>query len=374
MLYISQITTLSLNKSRLPCNVYRNLNRPSRSKNGLSIFNEFANQVYNEGVNNLNSSGGIQDGGGPLTLSIKSIKNFSQKFKTLICNSNEKVFTILWVGIGMAEEAIILTKYLRAQEPPIIIQIDGVEMSTHCVNEANRIIRKYNCQDTITVNELNFMKYNPNRKYNCTYTSAAVNDIFNWKLLHTSIQCNATWCFHSAPSSRSYNFLKIPQRGYHRNWTKGELTGSSEKRNISVIIIPYINDSMKQELVDRSRQYLIHEFQRMFVGSSDKIYNLYQLAKSRNEMILTLPFNQLNGPHYCDGEIIWRDFSIDLETESSSSIVSNLDARVVISSFRDRIRDHYLEQYESKQFPLIIFPDLGVNENESDGENESVSQ
>jgi hypothetical protein len=70
LLYISQITTLSLNKSRLPRNVYRNLNRPSRSKNGLSIFSEFANEVYNEGVNNVNSSGGIQDGGGPLTLSI----------------------------------------------------------------------------------------------------------------------------------------------------------------------------------------------------------------------------------------------------------------------------------------------------------------
>jgi hypothetical protein len=69
----------------------------------------------------------------------------------------------------MAKEEIILTKYLRAQEPPFIIQIYGVDMSLHCVNEANRMIRIYNCQDTIEVRELNFMKYNPTRSNGCTY-------------------------------------------------------------------------------------------------------------------------------------------------------------------------------------------------------------
>jgi hypothetical protein len=65
----------------------------------LAIFGEFDKEVYIEGVNNCNFSGETQDGGGTLTLSIESMKNFSQKLKTLICKSNEKVFTILLVWL-----------------------------------------------------------------------------------------------------------------------------------------------------------------------------------------------------------------------------------------------------------------------------------
>lgn len=375
VLLISQLNNLSCHQGRIPRNIARNLQRPTRSKHGMEIFGEFAKEVYHAGTNNPNHSGGdVQEGGGPQTLTSTTISQFCFRFKTMLTHSNlNEDIKILWVGIGMAEEAILFTRYFKAQQPPIMIKIHGIDISRDCVIKAKKLIQKFGCDDLIQVKEKNIFDYIPKCKYTCTYTSAAVNEIFSLKLLHTSVKCQSQWCFLSSPSSGDYTRFKFPKTGLEKSWVKGTLTGSGEARNISKITLPFLNiDALKGELNEYSRELLVNELRRNFTSCFDKIYTLYLRSKNENETKLTLSFNDLIGHHYANDYVNWRDFVIDLNEEVS--IASNLEARVVTYPLKQRIIHHFLEQYILQEVPQRLFPEYEYEDDESVSvSDESVS-
>lgn len=372
LLAISKLENLHNHEGSMPQNISRNIKRPTRSKNGIEIFGNFAERVYSAGTNNPNHPGGeVEEGGGPQTLTATSMRNFCVKFKTLLLHANLNEINILWIGIGMAEEAILVAKYFEAQQPPIRIQIYGLDISDQCVTEARRLITLFNCQNSIQVECQNFFNFTPNGNYTCTYTSAAVNEIFNLKLLHTSIQCKAQWCFHSSNSSHHFKHFKFLKVGFATNWTKGRLTGSGETRNVTIMTLPFLRlsiSNLKKELNGYSRRKLIDEFKRNFI-SSDKIYTLYVRSRIENETTLTISFQNLIGHHYADEYVRWIDFNIDLATENLMR--SNLEERVVPYHLRERIMDHFVNQYLSEGVPQKLFPDFEGDEQVSESVSES---
>lgn len=87
-------------KEILPKNILRNLKRTSRSKSGNHIFESGAATVYQQASSNRNNPGGdIMDGGGPLVLTIESVKRFCQKLLLKVEADNLTSCKILWVNI-----------------------------------------------------------------------------------------------------------------------------------------------------------------------------------------------------------------------------------------------------------------------------------
>lgn len=367
---VSQIENLFLHRSTLPHNIQRSLSRPSRSKQGLEVFDSFAREVYHEGVQNPSTpGGGIQEGGGPLTMAIKTVKNFCLSLKTIILYSNVKEINILWVGIGMAEEAILVTKFFQKQDPPIPIKIYGIELDSYCVREAKRLIEKAALADIIEVVKLNFLNFKPTRNYTCIYSSAAVGDIFNMKLLYTSIQCCCQWFFHCNHLPKCYNDLKIPAEGYNPSWIKGVLSGSLEKRNIIYIVVPFINDNIKECLIQRSRELVIGEFCRNFTGANDKIVDVYQRyfrSRRPEETTFTLSLNDIIKRQSYYDDFTWSDFIIDFSAESRMEL--QLQERVVHKDLKDRIVKHFTNQFNSHGVDVKLFPDLFTPPTESESE------
>lgn len=102
------------------------------------------------------------------------------------------------------------------------------------------MIEEFKLSKYITVNREDFFVSNLTDKYDIIYTSAAVNDVFDWRLFYFATQTNASYLCVSESISDKYRRLpalkKLPME---RQFVKANLDNfrghSKEKRNISCI-------------------------------------------------------------------------------------------------------------------------------------------
>lgn len=98
--WASNVDRSELRFENLPENMKRNMTRGTRSLVGVQIFRSYAERVYQCGVNSRRGGGGgeLVDGGGPLTLTVKTMETFCLRLITHILHQRlGEGFSILWV-------------------------------------------------------------------------------------------------------------------------------------------------------------------------------------------------------------------------------------------------------------------------------------
>lgn len=126
------------------------------------------------------------------------------------------------MGIGLCEEAILLVKYFKdyaASKKKIYVE--GTDIDPNLVERATRNILHFNLAEYITVRTEDFVLNPVLSDYFMVYTSAAVNDTFNWKLLHFGLQTNATFLFFSDKIRDT--FVKKFKKEYFLDFSKAFL-------------------------------------------------------------------------------------------------------------------------------------------------------
>jgi hypothetical protein len=125
-------------------------------------------------------------------LSVTSVYNICMKFYH---NIKKNVFKctwsdgkwrlrILWVGIGLAEESILLVLYFR--QLGVFMYIVGLELDDQVIARAQASVSKYNLDAHFKLETMNVLLCDVNfvrrNKIQIVYTSAVVDNIFVWKL------------------------------------------------------------------------------------------------------------------------------------------------------------------------------------------------
>lgn len=245
----------------LPKNLQRNLLRPTRCLLGAEVWTT-ANEIYQSGTNNPNWNGGdLMDGGGPLTLTPDSVERFCKRLLPFVRHTlpGRNQIKIYWVGIGLAEEAILLVKYFEANH--ISVHVYAIELSRICIELLQDRIQRYKLSSSFTLIFGNFLSYKPNFDCDIIYTSAAVGPTFNLKLLHAALACHAKWVFLSNHCTTSYKRDDLSELNIEwQLWTKAKLSGSQTARNISIIFTSqFVN---LNQIIMKSRNSFRDEIRR----------------------------------------------------------------------------------------------------------------
>lgn len=158
---------------------------------------------------NGHSKGGstMMAGGGSLALSHEGVHNLAtwlvDFYKGFMGFGNENVeimqglvtqLILYWVGMGYAEEAVLLVLYVRRRGCFISLRIIGIDLDKNVVKAAERLIAKYNLTDYISISVMDVMNVRSNdisETPHIVYTSAAAGDIFDSKLLSLCISWKA---------------------------------------------------------------------------------------------------------------------------------------------------------------------------------------
>jgi hypothetical protein len=90
----------------------------------------------------------------------------------------------LWVGIGLAEESILVVLYFR--QLGVFIHVTGLELEADVVTRANEAVRKYDLESHFNIIKYDVLTYEVSEvkknKIDIIYTTAVVDYIFMWKL------------------------------------------------------------------------------------------------------------------------------------------------------------------------------------------------
>jgi hypothetical protein len=181
------------------------------------------------------------DGGGSLPLNPQGVADFGnwlvnwydgfvgyEDFDASPDCKNEILITILWIGIGYAEEAILLCKQLEWFEKNkkegdigIKILILGIELNEAVSEIGTTLVDQYNCNDSIVIVHADVMNINKTNLWDhfdgdlwdhfdgdqhidIIYTSAAFTGLHVTKLLSLAIELKAVMLF----SETSVRFVK----------------------------------------------------------------------------------------------------------------------------------------------------------------------
>ena len=125
-------------------------------------------------------------------LSITSVRNICEAFINKIKSNHIKCtwrdgrweLRFLWVGIGLAEESILLVLYFR--QLGIFVTIVGLELHADVVRWATESVAKYDLQEHIRIQQMDVLQYKiskvRSKQIDIIYTSAVVEYIFMWRL------------------------------------------------------------------------------------------------------------------------------------------------------------------------------------------------
>lgn len=153
---------------------------------------------------------------------------------------------IFWVGIGYAEEAILLVLYIkRCFGNSIKLIIIGIDLHQDVITFAKDMIEKYACEDSISIFLCDVLSINNNATIlrglvpHIVYTSAAAGNMFNLKLLTLCIQWRAcllcNWntaqAVESVTNEKSVLLLKA--------WLHDSGMEEDEERNIFLVKFPH---------------------------------------------------------------------------------------------------------------------------------------
>ena len=165
---------------------------------------------------------------------------------------------ILWVGIGFAEETILLSVFLYNYHPNLIVKIIGIDVDAKIKKTVEKKLKdlklssriKYICKSILDV-DMNFIN---DHQFDCVYTSAAFNASVSLYMLFLSVLCkvpllcnkgiieNITTVHSSFEKFERYSDdwdLQFPKTAGHGVWTqiaKANLNSENkESRDIFVI-------------------------------------------------------------------------------------------------------------------------------------------
>jgi hypothetical protein len=182
-------------------------------------------------------------------LSIKSVKNICHKLydkmkSNLISpswRSGRWEIRILWVGIGLAEESILIVLYFR--QLGVFIKVFGLELDADVVQQALQTVQRYSLDMHFNIKKQDVLEYNINTarndKIDVIYTTAVVDYLFMWKLHQIGI------------AAARVQVLLAPQGGmsnlHHIQDGEGTFTGPSlgfyPQRRSPKVIVQFCNDS-----------------------------------------------------------------------------------------------------------------------------------
>lgn len=246
---------------------------------------------------------------------------------------------------------MILAKFFSCHQ--IRVVIDGIEISLDCVKKARELVKSHELENLINIHQADFLTFNPTlTSYDIVYTSAAVNDIFNLKLLHTSICWKAKWCLVSKPLTKTFLDLNLLDNEDIKVFVREIfLAGSNEKRPIMMIDMNIFNDEMKQIILREGRDKLVSEFSREINGiNSDRIYNIWWRSGQKKD--LKIEIGDII-PSDADYRRKWNWIAYNTNNES---YFSKLVSRVVDMNLRKEIKVHFLEQYQqTHRIDVAIF-------------------
>jgi hypothetical protein len=297
----------------IPIGIRNTLYRPSRSTLGDEIFDvENTRQIY---ITN-HSGNETRGGGGELSLTPLSVKNFCKRLLTLLRHSllGRNEFSIYWIGIGLAEEAILLVKYFKAHN--YNVHVYGIELSRLCMNQTRARVQQFEVSSNFTLICDDFLSYKPNFNCDIIYTTAAVNPTFNVKLLHAALACNTKWIFLS---------IHLCQSTYRRDelrdlkiewvlWTKAKLNGSGFTRNFAIIFTSQLV-SVSDQLIHSGRAIFRNEIHRRI--SCECLNHKWRTRRDQSSEI-TLKINEviqeLEG--YLQN-MSWNVFKLDVNSQNA---------------------------------------------------------
>jgi hypothetical protein len=176
-------------------------------------------------------------------LSITSVHNICKKFYENIKNNIFKCtwsdgkwwLRILWVGIGLAEESILLVLYFR--QLGVFIYIVGIDLDETVIQQAQASVNKYHLESHFNLKALDVLHCDVNwvkaRQIQIVYTSAVVDHIFIWKLYFICVVSTGILNF-IAPNGQMLNLRRI----------------QDDDNGVSFSFLPYKNSNNKNTIVN----------------------------------------------------------------------------------------------------------------------------
>ena len=170
------------------------LNLVRRSKLELPWSSDFIKEVYGRGHTQHGTKG--EGGGGSLALSppgIRELIDWMLSNKDVgslrdVQDETSIAIYILWVGIGYAEEAILIVSFFREHYPQSQIRIMGIDIEQATVDIANSNAAFYNMSDNITVSLTSLLfideVWAAKQDFDLVYTSAAFDPLLSIKLFY----------------------------------------------------------------------------------------------------------------------------------------------------------------------------------------------
>ncbi len=156
------------------------------------------------------------------------------------------------------------------------IQIFGTDLTDSMIQKAKENVEYFGLQDSIHIFKEDFLLA-PIESFDIVYTTAAVNDVFNWKIVYFSVACEATYIFFSQPMAQTFNnsivdfeIIKICN-GYLATFNPNH---NGNKRDIMMINVKYLLDKTPN-LLEIVSEYGQLELESQFNRTLD--HGIFQL-------------------------------------------------------------------------------------------------
>ena len=163
-------------------------------------------KIYEEGIEATASFG--SEAGGSLPLNCNGVANLGiwltnmhagfLGFEEFVLSDADININILWVGIGFAEEAVLLCKQLRFLNPNISLHIYGLELHKDAADAGLNIVHRHGCDENISIFVTNvlhvdeeFCTTNLPERIDIVYTSGAFHELINFKLISLAVKLRA---------------------------------------------------------------------------------------------------------------------------------------------------------------------------------------
>lgn len=239
----------------------------------------------------------------------------------------------------MCEEALILVKYFieTISLHHIKLVIVGSDVSEAVIEKATANVAHFHLGDYISIIHEDLFVAGVSENYHMVYTSAAVNDLFNWKLLYYALKCDATYYLFSKQISDSYHRSKSHSLSIKcKHFCNGKLNGSEDKRNIYSMNIPEIkqdNPNTLSKLVSYVSNLLNSKFTMILNQGVWAFFDNSRSAEIQYPILLA-----------------WRDLDSNQTLSFLDDILQpmNLTAQRSIEVSKARIKQHFTQEYCNK--------------------------
>jgi len=254
---------------------------------------------------NGHSKGGstMLAGGGSLALAHEGVHNLAtwliDFYKGFMGFDNESVVVLrglvtqlilYWVGIGYAEEAILLVLYMIRRNCNISLRIIGIDLDKDVIEAAKNLIAKYELTEFISISVMDVMSVRSNdidETPHIVYTSAAAGEIFDSKLLSLCIAwkacllCNLHCAELAAQICGTRTHLLV-----HAWLHADETVEQGEDRHIYLVKFPHktsTNEEVVAQLTESLTVNITADTIRSYSCFSKFIKKMTDCAKNGNE-------------------------------------------------------------------------------------------